>query len=131
MTSPHTTHTKPTPSIVCTRLRKHYPDVYNALISDYRPLQHPFSLIDDLYSATDDSILFFASVLLLYGRYGDPLTMPRNRLHHGTGKHLVRVTGLLLPNVSTSLSQAAVYFRVPDYKEHVKQFVFDTVGISL
>ena len=126
-----TANIKPSPHVLMTRLRKQHPEVYKELVNDFQPLQHPFTLIEPLYKATDDRVLFFGSVLLLFGKYSDPLTMPRHHLHHGTGRYLVRATGMQLPNVSNALAQAQTYFRVPGFRQQVKQFIFDTVGISL
>ena len=122
---------KPSPHVLVTRLRKHYPDVFKELVNGFQPLQHPFTLIEPLYKATDDRVLFFGAMIMLYGKYSDPLTMPRHHLHHGTGGYLVEVTGMRLPNVSNALAQAQMYFRVPGFREQVKQFIFDTVGITV
>lgn len=122
---------KPSPHVLVTRLRKHYPDVFKEIVSGFKPLQHPFTLIEPLYKATDDRVLFFGAMIMLYGKYSDPLIMPRHHLHHGTGGYLVEVTGMCLPNISNYISQAQTYFRVPGFPEQVKQFIFDTVGITV
>lgn len=126
-----TANIKPSPHVLVTRLRKQHPEVYKELVNGFQPLQHDFSLIDRLYRGTDDKVLFFGAILLLFGKYSDPLTMPRHHLHQGTGGYLVEVTGMRLPNVSNALAQAQMYFRVPGFPEQVTQFIFDTVGISL
>lgn len=108
-----------------------HPAIYKEIANDFQPLQHDFSLIDRLYKGTDDKLIFYGAILLLFGKYSDPLAMPRHHLHHGTGGYLVRVTGMQLPNVSVSLAQAQMYFRVPGFPEQVKQFIFDTVGITV
>ena len=122
---------KPSPRVLVTRLRKHHPAIYKELVSDFKPLKYSFDLIPKLYSATDDKVIFYGAILLLFGKYSDPLAMPRHHLHHGTGGYLVRVTGMQLPNVSVSLAQAQMYFRVPGFREQVTQFIFDTVGITV
>lgn len=126
-----TANSTPSPHVLVTRLRKQHPEVFKELVNDFQPLQHDFSLIDRLYKGTNNKIIFYGAILLLFGKYSDPLTMPRHHLHHGTGGYLVRVTGTQLPNVSNALAQAQTYFRVPGYKEQVKQYIFDTVGITL
>ena len=122
---------KPSPYTLVKRLRKMHPAIYKELVNDFQPLQHDFSLIDRLYKGTDDQVIFYGAVLLLFGKYSDPLAMPRHHLHHGTGGYLVEVTGMQLPNVSNALAQAQTYFRVPGFSEQVKQFIFDTVGITV
>lgn len=122
---------KPSPYTLVKRLRKHYPDVFKEIVNGFQPLQHPFTLIEPLYKATDDRLLFYGSILLLFGKYSDPLAMPRHHLHHGTGGYLVRVTGTQLPNVSNALAQAQTYFKIPGFREQVTQFISDTVGITV
>lgn len=131
MTNPHTTHIKPTPSIVCTRLRKHHPDIYKSLTSDYKPLQHDFNLIDKLHSATDDRTLFFAAILLLFGKYADPLTMPHHHLHKGVNSYLTDVTGIFLPNITIEIGIAQTYFKVPGFREQVEAFIYEVTGITV
>ena len=126
-----TANSTPSPHALITRLRKQHPEVYKELVNGFQPLQHDFSLIDRLYKGTDDRVLFFGSVLLLFGKYADPLAMPRHHLHHGTGGYLVEVTGMCLPNISNYISQAQTYFRISGFREQVKQFIFDTVGITV
>ena len=126
-----TANSTPSPHVLVTRLRKQHPEVFKELVNDFQPLQHPFTLIEPLYKATDDRVLFFGSVLLLFGKYADPLTMPRHHLHHGTGGYLVEVTGMCLPNISNYISQAQTYFRISGFRQQVTQFIFDTVGITV
>ena len=122
---------KPSPHVLITKLRKQHPDIYKELISDFKPLQHPFTLIEPLYKATGDRILFFASMIMLYGKFDNPNNMPSRYLHHNAGLQISKITGLFTSNVSTCLEQAAIYFRVPGFPEQVKQFIFDTVGITV
>ena len=121
----------PSPHTLVRRLRKTYPEIYKEITADFQPLKYPFTLIEPLYKATDDRVLFFGAMLLLYSKFPNPASMPCHRLHGGVGLRISVITGLPTSYVSISLSQAVVYSKIPGFREQVKQFIFDTVGITV
>lgn len=129
-TRPHRTHHRPAPGNIVTALRKQYPDVYTSLIEGYRPLKYDFKLIDTLWQADADRILFFGAIILLYGRYAPNGTLHTD-LHTGVSAYIYRLTGMQPPNIYEYVAQAKVYFKTTGFQEKVEQFIYEVTGMVL